>query len=277
MENRKVDRKQLYNFSKTGLKNFRLFAGYFWFLTGSLLLGISFLGNWGDFGGYENRPKRDWERYDQALMERTPNMDALLIEAQQRSGLFNTLSRTEIMDALYGVIASRFTHGPGAHHNLFTNWILWMLGVFHPALGNMWDPDIYVRNGHSVNCGQASYALLELALKSGITARHVGLNGHVVMEAWYDNDWHLYDPDLEVVPRDSQGAVLSVEELAQDQEMLAASYTGVKKKQYRLLHHAKTTLTCPTRWELNSNGRASFSHTLKKSWKFSSMSSPVFL
>jgi hypothetical protein len=48
------------------------------------------------------------------------------------------------------------------------------------------------------------------------------------MEAWYENDWHLYDPDFEVVPRDETGVVLSVEELATDIHALKTAYHGVK-------------------------------------------------
>lgn len=44
------------------------------------------------------------------------------------------------------------------------------------------------------------------------------------MEAWYDSDWHLYDPDLETVPLDSAGQVLSVEKLALNSELLEKYY-----------------------------------------------------
>jgi len=52
----------------------------------------------------------------------------------------------------------------------------------------------------------------------------VGLNGHVVMEAWYEGDWHLYDPDLEVLPVNSQGHVMSVEKLSHEKELLQSYY-----------------------------------------------------
>lgn len=79
-------------------------------------------------------------------------------------------------------------------------------------------------NGYSLYCDQISYTLLSLALEHGIKARHVGLDGHVVMEAWYEADWHLYDPDLEVVPVDASGQVLSVEKLALNSELLDQYY-----------------------------------------------------
>ena len=81
-----------------------------------------------------------------------------------------------------------------------------------------------LRRGHSLLCGQSSYVLLTLAQEHGVRVRHVGLVGHVVMEAWYDDDWHLFDPDLEVVPRDSADGVLSVETLAQSPDLLEQYY-----------------------------------------------------
>jgi hypothetical protein len=44
------------------------------------------------------------------------------------------------------------------------------------------------------------------------------------MEAWYEGDWHLFDPDLEVVPRNREGEILSVEELAQNPPLLREFY-----------------------------------------------------
>lgn len=72
--------------------------------------------------------------------------------------------------------------------------------------------------------GAVLLLLLTLALRHGIAARHVGLDGHVVMEAWYDSDWHMYDPDLEVVPVDDGGHVLSVDALAANTRLLEKYY-----------------------------------------------------
>jgi hypothetical protein len=70
-----------------------------------------------------------------------------------------------------------------------------------------------------------------LANDIGIRSRHVGLGRHVVMEAFYDKDWHLYDPDMEVFVRDSNGDVLSVEELSNrnNDHLLRAAYRGHKE------------------------------------------------
>lgn len=161
---------------------------------GISLFGVTSLGHWTDIGGYNSGPPRPWERFDQELVKRTPNFQSLLAEARRRAnGQLNELPPDEAMEILHAVIVDRFTHGD-AQHTIFTNWILWVLGKIHPAFAHIWDADIAVSRGHSLFCDQSSYLLLCLALESDIRARHVGLDGHVVMEAWYNNDWHLYDP-----------------------------------------------------------------------------------
>jgi hypothetical protein len=128
-----------------------------------------------------------------------------------------------MMLALYGLVTERFTHR-AARHTFFSNWLLSGMGAIHPAFAHIRVPETMVRRGYSLLCGQSSYVLLRLAMDNGIRARHVGLNGHVVMEAWYDNDWHLFDPDLEVVPRNVKGEIPGVEELARNQELLHQYY-----------------------------------------------------
>lgn len=128
------------------------------------------------------------------------------------------------MMELYELVTERFTHGDTAHYNVFSNWLLAGMGMIHPAFAHIRVPETMVRRGHSLLCGQSAYVLLTLAQEHGVVVRHVGLVGHVVMEAWYNDDWHLFDPDLEVVPEDSDGRVLSVEELARRPELLERYY-----------------------------------------------------
>ena len=128
------------------------------------------------------------------------------------------------MMGFYELVTERFIHGDTAHHNLFSNWLLAKMGTIYPAFAHIRVPETMVRRGYSLLCGQSSYVLLTLARERGVRVRHVGLVGHVVMEAWYDDDWHLFDPDLEVVPTDSAGRVLSVESLAQRSDLLEQYY-----------------------------------------------------
>ncbi len=52
------------------------------------------------------------------------------------------------------------------------------------------------------------------------------------MEAWYENDWHLYDPDLELILFLANGAVLSLDELVKSPESVSAYYQGRGSEEY---------------------------------------------
>ena len=130
------------------------------------------------------------------------------------------------MQLLFETASARFTHGE-VLHTPFSNWILWVLGRIHPTFGTVRDPSVLLKRGESALCGEVSYVLMQLADKAGIRPRHVGLFGHVVMEAWYDGEWHMYDPDFEVIALDDSGSVLSVAALSRDEDMVRKVYAGV--------------------------------------------------
>ena len=69
---------------------------------------------------------------------------------------------------------------------------------------------------------------MQLADKAGIRPRHVGLFGHVVMEAWYDGEWHMYDPDFEVIALDDSGSVLRRTTVLSPTLPVASSYGKLK-------------------------------------------------
>lgn len=190
-------------------------------LVGAVLLLVAAAGHWTALGNYKSAPPRKWERFDPKLVGMLDSFPRLM-EATKNQLSMDSNER-EIMDVLYNTVTERFTH-KDATHNFFSNWLLCLAGKIHPALSHIYDPNLLVSKGYSLICDQSSYVLLSLALANGIKARHVGLDGHVVMEAWYDSDWHLYDPDLEVVPLDSVGQILSVEKLALNQELLKKYY-----------------------------------------------------
>lgn len=174
-----------------------------------------------------NYPPRNWERFDPVLVELTPDLDSLFRIAEERSSRsLKGMSPKETMKVLYETVIDRFTHAGNADHNLFSNWILWGLGKLHPSFARIVDPDILLMNGYSAFCSQTSYILLRLAQKAGIRPRQVGLSGHVVMEAWYEDDWHLYDPDLEVAAENENGSIYSVEELSKNYNLVLKAYSG---------------------------------------------------
>lgn len=58
------------------------------------------------------------------------------------------------------------------------------------ALMNFW--------GYAL-CGDATSALMHLAYALGVPARKIPLNGHVAAEYFYDDAWHIFDTDQNVV------------------------------------------------------------------------------
>jgi hypothetical protein len=202
-------------------------------VVGGILLILSALGHWSRVGRYQNSPPRSWERFDPELAQNSPDLDSLFQMASERARLpFKDLPPEETMQILFETVIARFTHGNRAHYNVFSNWILWGLGKVHPAFSAINDPDALLKYGHSGLCSQTSFVLLRLAQKAGIRPRHVGLFGHVVMEAWYDEDWHLYDPDLEVPTSFEESPVASVAMLSKDETIAAQAYAGRGDDEY---------------------------------------------
>lgn len=191
-------------------------------LLGICLLGIAAIGEWTPLGGGVNDSKRDWERFDPALVTQVRDYATMVKEADLKMDAGKTTDAAK-MQVMFDLITDRFTHNE-AQHNLASNWILYLAGYVHPIFRHMWNPDRFVSQGYSLLCDQSSYLLLHLAEAHGIKSRHVGLQGHVVMEAWYEGDWHLYDPDLEVIPLDEAGKVLSLDDLARNETLLQKYY-----------------------------------------------------
>lgn len=202
-------------------------AGTAFLVAGIVLLAVSFAGNFTSAGRYVNLPPRPGERFDPALVPGTPDLPSLYRAAQLRAGgNLRDLPPARAMEILYETVADRFTHGDRATYNPYSNWVLWALGAVSPRHAYIQDPDALLRYGHSAMCGEVSYVLLRLAGMAGIRARHVHLNGHIVMESWYEGEWHAYDPDLEGVVRDESGSVLSVRKAVRRPERLRNVYEG---------------------------------------------------
>jgi len=190
-------------------------------LAGGGLLVVAVLGRTSSFGDFPSAPPRPWERFDPELARRVDGLDSLQALCRERRPA--DASERQRVEAAYDVVCETFTHR-AARHTVFSSWPLFLAGKLHPSLAQCRDPETLAARTDSLLCGQASYLLLELVRTQGVRARHVGLNGHVVMEAWYEGDWHLYDPDLEVAPTDDSGRVLSVDELARSPELLERYY-----------------------------------------------------
>ena len=199
--------------------------GVFLVTLGCGLLAVSALGVWTHLGNYRNYPPRPWERFNPSLVESTPDLDSLYQAAKARAKRpLRELPPRESMRILYETVADRFTHGDTAHYTIFSNWLLGALGYLNEIYSLIQDPDALLALGHSVLCSQSSYVLIRLAGKAGITARFVILEGHVIMEAWYEEGWHAYDVDMEAVPRDAYGTVPSAHDLSLNSPLVRQTY-----------------------------------------------------
>lgn len=208
--------------SLTLTPTFRSRLGALFAMVGTFLLAVSITGHFTSYGKGLSYRKRIWERFQPSLVSEVRDYRTLEMAIEVDLAL-KAPSPAEKMRVMLEHVEDRFTHKE-AEHTLASNWILYLAGGVHPTFRHVWDPEKMVSHGYSLLCDQAAYLLLHLAEKHGIKARQVGLQGHVVMEAWYEGGWHLYDPDLEVIPVDAQGKVLSLQELARNEELLTKYY-----------------------------------------------------
>ena len=170
--------------------------GYFFLIVGGFLLFFTLVGEiCADFF------KKNIT-VDQLLQQRIPDEQ------------LKNASSQELMIDYMQKVAGLFQHKRAAFL-IFDNWCLWLMGLVDDNFNHIRSPDHLLKYSTVAWCDQSSYLLLTLALKSGIQARHVGLEGHVVMEAWYDNDWHMFDPDFNWFSTDNSGKVLSVQFLSE--------------------------------------------------------------
>lgn len=222
---------------------------------GDLLLVLVCVGHFTSLGRYPSYPAKGYDRLDPTLVENTRSLDTLYREAEARAGKpLNSIPPSEAMGFLFTVVCERFSHGENARHTFFTNWLMWCGSVVArpvmPDFALVAGPDRILKYGHSALCGQHSFVLVKLAQKAGILARHVGLNGHVVMEAWYDGAWHMYDTDYEVMGGESPDAVSSVSELARDVDRAIRLYEGREsaEKVRNFLDQSKLNLVSLPPW-----------------------------
>lgn len=189
----------------------RRVTGFLLAVVGVGLLAVAIVGHFTVWGrGYSSLP-RNWERFDPSLSAQLPTYRALCQRLDEK--LATATSDEDRLRAIYDLVTTRFTHDE-AQHTLASNWILYIAGLVHPTFHHIWSPQNLVLHGSCLLCDQASYLMLDLARAHGYKARQIGLQGHVVMEVWYQGDWHLYDADLEIIPTDNAGEVLSLDELA---------------------------------------------------------------
>lgn len=69
-------------------------------------------------------------------------------------------------------------------------------------------------------CDDSALALSAMANAVGLKSRTYCLSGHVVTEIFYNSEWHMYDPDLEVVYKDVDGDIVSASSIERDTSLI---------------------------------------------------------
>lgn len=72
-------------------------------------------------------------------------------------------------------------------------------------------------------CHQQAIAFARLAEEAGIKSRTIWLEGHVVAEVFYEEKWHMFDPDCGVVFEEN-GDVLSYQDVISSPEKIEKAY-----------------------------------------------------
>lgn len=176
-------------------------ASYVTILTSTVLLLCSVLGVYTNLGHYSSKKAKNNYRLSENIVNKTPNIKKLNKIAKKQF-IPNDASKREIATGLFEIVSLRFSNGNRAEYNIFNNWVM---GIFRyipfeiaENFITIHNPYDLVRFGHTALCDKQASVLLTLMNKNGVKGRIVGLNGHVVMEAYYDDSWHMYDPNQEV-------------------------------------------------------------------------------
>jgi hypothetical protein len=113
------------------------------------------------------------------------------------AGSLSSLTYAEVANH---VIRKRFYHG-FSFYGAKTNFMASAISkISEPGLSAIVIPDDILSYQYGA-CSQQSIILMELLKQKGIATRKVGfsgkMTGHFTLEAYYDNDWHYFDPDKE--------------------------------------------------------------------------------
>jgi len=136
---------------------------------------------------------------------------------------FDSFSDPKKMGVIYSIVEDLFVHKEALHTPL-SNIVLYVLGGVVPSFRHVWSPDILLDKFKYGFCDQSNYVLLYIASLEGIKVRSVGMKDHVVMEAWHNNQWNLYDVDHRVIPYKTDGSIHSVMSLGMHDDHLKKYY-----------------------------------------------------
>jgi len=95
-------------------------------------------------------------------------------------------------------------------------------------LNTLLEPYLLFNAGGGI-CHQSAIAMVDLARKTGLKGRVIGLEGHGVAEIYYDNAWHLFDANMGVIFKENE-RILSYAEIISKPNLL---YNTLEKKVWK--------------------------------------------
>ena len=208
----------------------RALLGWCLVLFGVFVFSLAALGEWTDF--FRPAPAQSYtgsDRLDANLVRAAHDLKSLLQSVRDESGgRFDQMAAPDKMRLLHDAVCRRFLHSVDAPYTMKSNWIY---GILNHAVApftswrqGYFDPDMLLRYSDRAVCSQQSYVLVCLARLANIESRHVALEGHVIMGAWYENNWHMYDPDLEATAAQDPNSDEGSRELSKHPERLEKIY-----------------------------------------------------
>ncbi|MBU0615374.1 MAG: hypothetical protein KJ601_04740 [Nanoarchaeota archaeon] len=95
------------------------------------------------------------------------------------------------------------------------------------------------------NCGNAARMIIALAQTANMQAREVRLLGHIVSEVYYDDKWHMFDADGEVIYY-LDGQVASVDEISDHLYLIDQTESQIYSNEYlKRAYSKKVTVIYP--------------------------------
>lgn len=126
-------------------------------------------------------------------------------------------------------------------------WKFVIENTFHsyPFTTDNWqhNPELFLNSLGGGFCDDRASVLAYIYRAMGDSARIIGLNGHVVTEIFYNNKWQMFDPDNEVFYCDKNGAVLSVDELEDNNEQIKSPLNFCNEKLTNPVFSSRNSLT----------------------------------
>lgn len=169
------------------------------------------------------------------------NHDWSTVDSIMEEIFTNTASSSaEIAFSLWNFVSKNIYHAPSPAKGV-TNDVLYTEVRNPPQMLNSW--------GYSY-CGDTAAVLAQLGYLSGFPSRTVNVkNSHSATEFFYDNKWHLFDADRQVVYID-KGAVASYEEVRNnlrlisgtDHKLLAGYFGDIKNLQFEYFTATQSTM-----------------------------------